>query len=309
MPQHLPPLEAIRYFTVAAKYNSFTLAGKELHISQSAISQKVIQLEGELGFKLFYRKPGGLVLTVEGEKLYKFTRTSFSELEELVGDLQNQALNRALCIRLLPSMASKWLLPRLPDFHSKYPEIELKIDVDLQTPNYNITDSDFKAHNIDVAFSFVKIESDDIEQKILFCDAIYPVCNPALLEGRSINSPDEIKNIPLLHDSQPELIYGYSWSDWLAYCGYPLMDTSYGHSFNRFDLIIQAAISGQGIALARHSLVATDIEEGRLIRLFDRKMDCFWWLLNLKSNSKKPWVRKFKSWVQTQAKNFSKVKF
>ncbi len=299
MYQDLPSLEAIRYFEASARHLSFTKAAKELFLSQSAVSQKIIQLEEVLGYKLFYRRPRFLVLTPEGEILFEAAKEAVNLLKNTLRSIDNQTLEGNLTIIAPPSAVSKWLLPKLPAFSSLYPEINLSIIADITIADFATGQHQFKNAGVDIAICHRILDSEDFYQEYLFDDYIYPVCSPRLEHLDRLKSPEDLKHFPILSEAYPEMDFGADWKVWWESMGMKQIVSKTQHVFNRLDLMIQAAILGQGIALGRHSLVEEDIKAGKLIKLFTGIKTTSYYLATLKELNQNPRLRVFIDWIKT----------
>ncbi|MDO6462062.1 transcriptional regulator GcvA [Granulosicoccaceae sp. 1_MG-2023] len=295
----LPPLESLRYFEAAARHLSFTLAAGELCVSQSAVSQKMIQLEARLGYKLFERRTRRLILTENGAALYPVVHAALSDIRDTLSEIASNSTMRKLTVYCLPSFASRWLMPRLEDFHNKHPDIDLHLVTELTEPNF---------HNeiVDIGICHGTGNQPAMEQRLLFRDYIYPVASPALLRAHPLHRPRDLSDTVLIHDSLPHAKLSTSWQRWLAARGVRDVDYSNGYSFNQVDLIVQAAIDGRGVALGRHVLVADEVQSGRLAPLFDDyEADDGVYLVCLKKLAERPQIAAFSAWVQAQADEFT----
>ena len=294
----LPSLESLRYFEVAARHLSFTLAAEELCISQSAVSQKIIQLEKHLGYQLFERRIRQLTLTEQGEKLYPAVYASFIDIRDTLSEIKSQEQMTKLTIYCMPSFAHLWLMPRLHDFHIKHPHIDVHFLVEVAEPN-------FQNEVVDVGICHGVINQLGIEQDLLFWDYVYPVASPEMLAKQPITSISDLSNSVLLHDSLPKEKLSTSWQRWLIDRGVRNIDCSSGYRFNQADLIVRAALDGRGVALGRHALVANDVAQGKLIPLFnDYERDDGIYAIHLKKSSNRPQINIFLHWLREQAATF-----
>jgi len=296
----LPPLESLRYFEAAARYLSFTLAAEELCVSQSAVSQKVIQLEEKLGYKLFERRIRQLVLTEQGVMLYPAVYASLTEIRDTLSQIDSRSRGQVsqLTVYCMPSFASHWLMPRLHDFHIKYPHINLHLIAELSEPNF---------HNeiVDIGICHGIGDQHGMEHTLLFWDYVYPVISPELLKKQPMNTLQDLTNTVLLHDSLPQAKLSTSWQRWFLERGVRSVDSSSGYRFNQADLIVRAALDGRGVALGRHVLVAKEIEQGRLQPLFqDYERDDGVYVVCLKKLANCPQVAAFLEWIREQAFQF-----
>jgi LysR family glycine cleavage system transcriptional activator len=200
----------------------------------------------------------------------------------------------------MPSFASRWLMPCINDFHKMYPNIDINIEANFLEPN-------FSNEEVDLGICHGKVEYTSMEQHLLFKDYIYPVASPDLLKNITLETPEDLNKTILLHDSIPQAKLSTSWSRWLSELQIKDVDHNSGYRFNQADLIVQAAIDGQGVALGRHSLVAREIENGRLVPLFGHIVeDGAIYLVCLKKLAERQQVCHFIDWVKQQAKNFEK---
>ncbi len=294
----LPPLESLRYFEAAARHLSFTLAAQELCVSQSAVSQKVIQLEERLGYKLFERRTRQLILTEAGASLYPVIHASLIEIRDALSEIESNSNMSKLTVYCMPSFASRWLMPRLHDFHIKHPNIDLHLVAELAEPNF---------HNeiVDIGICHGIGDQPAMEQQLLFWDYVYPVASPELLQQQSLQTPHDLADTVLIHDSLPQAKLSTSWQRWLVEHGVRDVDCSSGYRFNQADLIVRAAIDGRGVALGRHVLVAREVQRGRLVPLFNEcERDDGVYVVCLKKLLNRPQVAAFFSWLQQQAREF-----
>lgn len=300
MALRLPPLEALRYFEVAARHKSFTLAAKELCVSQSAVSQKVILLEDRLKFKLFERKPRQLLLTDNGEHLYKSVQLAMIEIRDALSDLETREHMSRLEVFCMPSFASRWLMPCLNSFYQEYSNINLHLVAKLAEPN-------FRNEEVDIGICHGIGDQPSMEQCLLFKDYIYPVASPETIESLSLKTPEDLSKATLLHDSIPQAKLSTSWQHWLSDQGVKNVDYNSGYSFNQADLIVQAAIDGQGVALGRHALVAREVANGSLVPLFGKAQEEDGvYIVCLKKLIERPQVENFFAWMKQQARLFEK---
>lgn len=296
----LPSLEGLRYFEAAARHLSFTRAAGDLFLTQSAVSQKIQALEEQLGYPLFYRLPRGLRLTSNGERLYASVRQALTCLSETLHQIGDETLDGALKLRIMPSFATKWLLPRLAAFSERYPKIDLQIDADLALP-------DFKNDGVDITVTPIWVDNQRLDQQHLFDDLVYPVASPQLLARVKLESYEDLSHVQLLHDSMPQAAYSTNWDAFLARLGRYDLGLRGGSGYSRADLVLQAACAGQGVALGRHSLCAADLEAGLLVRPFaDVIQDGKVWLTCPREYSTRPRVQAFADWLKMEVKQHLK---
>lgn len=256
-PGKLPSLNGLKVFEVAARHLNFRLAAEELGVTQGAVAQQVRGLEAELGVKLFERLPRTLALTGEGRSYIADIRRAFEIIAQATGDLRPQPVR--LTISVTPAFASKWLIPRLPDFMERHAGLDLHI---LATERI----SSFQADGVDLAVRYGRPPfGPGLAVELLFEQEIIAVCSPMLLRGRQVpRTTEELAGYALLHDAHN------FWPAFIdTYLGQCKQASFKGISFSQTSHAIEAAIAGQGIALANRDFVARDLEEGRLTRIFE----------------------------------------
>ncbi|MFK0163380.1 transcriptional regulator GcvA [Rhizobium sp. NPDC090279] len=253
----LPSLNGLKAFEVSARHRSFRLAAEELGVTQGAVAQQVRGLEAELGVKLFERMPRTLVLTGEGRGYIADIRRAFEIIAEATGDLRPQPVR--LTISTTPTFASKWLIPRLPDFTARHPDLDLHI---LATERI----SGFQVDGVDLAVRYGRPPfGPGLATELLFEQEIIAVCSPVLLRDRKPpKTSEELADYVLLHDAHN------SWPEFIdRHFGRAAQASYKGISFSQTSHAIEAAIAGQGIVLANRDFVARDMAEGRLTQIIE----------------------------------------
>ena len=245
----LPSLNALRAFEASARHQRFTLAGEELNVTAGAISHQVKALEEELGVVLFERLSNQLLLTEAGRRYLDVIGDAFDRIESGTRSLYTQADRQRLAISTSPNFAAKWLVPRLGEFTAQYPEMALRLDQSERHAN-------FIREEIDVAIRYGEGPWPGLSCTRLGDEFLLPVCAPALTPFRSLR---EIAGANLLHVDER-----HAWTDWFTEHGEPVT-ISGGVIFNQESAAVDAAMAGQGVALARSSLVAHALQQGRLM--------------------------------------------
>jgi LysR family glycine cleavage system transcriptional activator len=284
-----PTLNALRAFEAAARHQSFARAAKELHVTPAAVSQQMRALEVDVGVPLFVRGARSLSLTPEGREYALAVRRSLTELGAATKALGRADRQGRLTITTFQSFATLWLLPRLADFRQRFPEIDVRLLVDAAL-------RDPATGEVDVAIRFGAGDYPGCDVELLLHDAVVPVCSPALLAGRPLpRRPADLTAFPLVHHDG--LVKGerrLRWQDWIgeAAAGRPAVHMPDGF------LVVHAALLGQGVALARRSLVMDHLRDGRLVQLLDeeRPMDYRYWLVT-GAGDERPRVQAFKRWL------------
>lgn len=260
----LPSLNGLRAFECAARHMSFTRAAEELNVTQTAISHQIRRLEDELGVRLFMRLKDGLALTEEGNAYLPGIRSAFLELRYSTEKLLESSNNSVLTISTLVSVASKWLLPRLPSFREAHPQIDVRISASTEWV-------DFRKGGIDAAIRYGDGNWPGLRADWLMSDEIFPVCSPRLLTGdKPLNTPVDLAHHPLLQISG---VTANDWNDWLHAAGQPPL-TAKGPrlTFDLAMMAVQTAIDGQGVCIGRSTYVDDDLRAGRLVAPFDLRL-------------------------------------
>jgi LysR family transcriptional regulator, glycine cleavage system transcriptional activator len=292
MPRHLPPLNGLKAFEAAARSESFTQAAEELCVTQGAVSHQVKSLEATLGIKLFSRERQRLILTDAGREYLTVVRDAFDRIAagtERVVQRQNAG---ALTVSTSPDFAAKWLVNRLGRFAEAHPTIDLRVSATMHHV-------DFAREDVDVAVRHGAGNWDGLDAVRLCSEELFPVCSPKLMSGRNrITKPSDLLNFPLLH-----LDDWKAWSKWLDSAGVSDFKMPRGPALNRASMLIDAAIDGQGVALARTALAAWDLINGRLARPFDLglKLSNTYWIVCPKATSTKPKIATFRDWLLMEA--------
>ncbi|GLU28062.1 LysR family transcriptional regulator [Brucella sp. NBRC 12950] len=254
---NLPSLNGLRAFEVAARHLNFRMAAEELGVTQGAVAQQVRGLEAELGFALFERLPKKLALTGEGRAYVADISRAFELISNATANLKPQPIK--LTVSTTPTFASKWLIPRLPDFRNKHPDLDLHI---LATDRI----SNFQSDGVDLAIRYgAPPFGTGLQAELLFEQEIIAVCNPALIiDGSKPGNAAELARYTLLHD-----VHNF-WPEYIdRFLGGNDPSLYRNISFSQTSHAIEAAIAGQGIALATRSFVSSEIESRRLRQLFE----------------------------------------
>jgi LysR family transcriptional regulator, glycine cleavage system transcriptional activator len=296
--RRLPSLDTLRVFTVAARHLSFTKAANELHLTQSAISHRVHALEDELGMPLFTRLTRRLELTRAGRSLAQRVDRAVGDIARAVADLDERSDERRLTVTSSSSVASRWLVPRLPRFHASHPDIELQV---IANPSL----LDLRSAGIDVAIRFGRGGYPGYTETRLMPDSVFPVCSPHLVARHGpVRSIEELLNLPLLHDSRTEADgSGSDWRSWLNHLGRGDLESSNGQRYSEAGLLIEAAMLGLGVALGRASLVSNLVADGTLVCPLPLSAPTAfsYYLLVLPEAALQPKILRFREWLQAEA--------
>ncbi len=293
MARRLPPLNAVRAFEAAARHLSFTKAAEELHVTQAAVSHQVKTLEQHLGLKLFRRLNRALVLTEAGQAYLPPVRRIFDQLYEATKRLTEHEARGKLTVSVLPSFAARWLVPRLGRFVKTYPEIDIRV-----APSETL--ADFAREDVDVGIRYGRGRYPGLRTDRLMTEDIFPVCSPVLLQGsHPLRRPTDLKHHVLLHDDD----HG-DWRTWLLAAGVEDVDPTRGPVFTDSSMLVQAAVEGQGVALARGALAADDLASGRLVRPFMLSLpaEFAYYVVCPETTADQPKVVAFREWLLQESK-------
>ena len=257
MPARTLPLAALRAFEAAARHVSYSRAAEELGLTHGAISFQMRVLKEALGVDLFKRAGRRMVLTPEGQRLFGYVRDGFGRLEQGMEDVRAARRGQVLTVSVHPGLASYWVIPRLADFQRRNPDIDVSL-----LPNTALVD--FSREDIDMGLRYGPGNWPGLVVVKLMDEEVFPVCSPAFNGGALPKQPRDLGNLSLLRDARQP------WGDWFKSIGLDLPEPERGPVYNEPSLVLQAAIAGQGVALARGALARPEIEAGHLVRLFPR---------------------------------------
>lgn len=293
----LPPLKALQTFEVASRHLSFQQAAEELDVTSTAISHQIKVLEDYLEVSLFRRRPRPLALTEAGQLLYPVVRESLDSIAEAIAQLKQTPLSTALTVSVTTVFAAKWLVPRLAEFQQTHPKIDLR----LQTSNDVVN---LQQQTVDLAIRYGKGNYPGLAVHRLMSDRFVPVCSPRLLENNPpISKPGDVTHYPLLHFEWIHFgIDAPDWKNWFSAAGLNTIDSDPGLKFNEESLAIQAAISGQGVALCSTVHVADDVALGFLVQPLNMTLDGFnYSAVYLDNHPKEVMILKFIDWLVEMA--------
>ena len=288
--RNLPPTATLRAFEVATRHATFTSAAEELCITQSAVSHQLKNLEDLWGLQLFQRGKT-LSLTPAGAALAPLVREFFSKLETTLADLREQNGRVRLRVNTTYSFALKWLLPRLPALARLHPEILVSLDSSDKVINFAGTESD-------VAIRFGHGNYPALFTEFLFREQIFPVASPSLLQRFGTpTEPAELLRYPLLTRDGADLVP--KWDAWFEQTGVNFNVLHESVRFADTNMTIEAALLGQGIALARSGHVEKEIADGTLIRLFDVRFPspAAYYFVCPQGIETQPHIIKFRHWL------------
>src|ERR1043166_3627249 len=289
--RRLPPLNALKAFEAAARHESFTRAAEELFVTQGAVSHQVKALETELGLKLFNRERQRLIITEAGRDYLAVVRDALDRIALGTERLLQRKNSGVLTVSTSPDFAAKWLVNRLGRFAEKHPEIDLRVSASTQYV-------DFAREDVDVAIRPGDGNWPGLDVVRLYSERLFPVCSPKLVSGRNrISKAADLLKFPLLRLDDAK-----NWTRLFEAAGVT-GPVGPGPVLNRASMLIDAAIDGQGIALARTALAAWDLINGRLVRPIDAslRMANTYWIVGPKATANVPKIATFRSWVLAEA--------
>jgi LysR family glycine cleavage system transcriptional activator len=298
MSERLPPLPAIRAFEAAARHGGFQRAGTELHVSAGAVAHQVRQLENWLGVLLFQRLARGVALTAAGRQYAQALRPLLGGLAEASDAVRRLGDERVVTVTSVPSLAARWLMPRLGRLREQHPEIDLRLLASLHVV-------DFLREGVDVAIRLGSGPYPGLKADLLMEEWFSAVCSPAFRTAApDLTMPADLLRYPLLHDeAEPRVPDEISWARWLQAFGVTYAGTA-RPSFSHTYLTLEAAAGGQGVAIAPEPFIADDLRSGRLVRLFAQRVlgPYRFYLLRPPEAEARPPVKAFCDWIRAEVR-------
>jgi LysR family transcriptional regulator, glycine cleavage system transcriptional activator len=261
---NLPPLNALRTFEAAARLLNFSRAADELNVTPSAVSHQIRDLEDRIGIALFRRNRKALLLTEAGQTLLLGVQSALGVLARSMDEVHALTHTPVLTVSVPPSVAMKWLVPRLQTFRKRHPDIDVRISTDVELPNLGSGDVDIAVHYGDGDYP-------DLEAELLVANSVAPMCSPSLLDADPpLRRPEDLRYFTLLHDIGGDEAGNpaYDWETWLTEHGVANVDASLGLRFNTSADVLNAAVAGAGVAIGKTALAVDDLKSGRLVCLF-----------------------------------------
>jgi len=265
----LPSLDLLKGFEAAARLLSFTKAGEELHLSQSAVSRQIQELEEQLGVSLFQRRHRALALTEAGQILYAAAAQALATMRAVTDRLRAARGRQTLAVTTTQSFASLWLIPRLAGFTRKHPELDVRISADTRV-------LDLERDGLDLAIRHGPAKMAGMGAMRLFGESVFPVCSPKLMNDpkKPLREPQDLRHHVLLQYDDPDHRHPWMhWKTWLEVERIADLRPAGSLVFSGYDQIIPAAIAGHGVALGRSPLVRKALASGELVAPFKRSAD------------------------------------
>jgi LysR family glycine cleavage system transcriptional activator len=296
MPLRLPPLAALRFFEAAGRLQSFKLAAAELNVTPSAVSHGIVGLEQSVGVELFIREPRKLSLTPAGEDYLRYISDALALIAIGTQRLPNNRKSRTIALSCAPTLASRWLLPRLHNFSDNWPDVSVTVDTSRRQVAFPVDGFDF-------AIRMSRAPQAEEGWTKLFGEELVPVCSPAYRDTLL----DAEGNIDL---TQATLIHvtpaSEDWKSWLNGKGIGGIDPAGGLRFDTIQLAFEAAAMGLGVVLGRRPLVDRDLASKALVEI-DPDMvtaETAYWLVSSEGADHRPDLLGFKRWLLREADAF-----
>jgi LysR family glycine cleavage system transcriptional activator len=293
MPLRLPPLSPLRFFEAVGRHRSFKRAAAELNVTPSAVSHGIVGLEQVLGVELFVREPRTLSLTPAGADYLPYVSEALSLIAIGTQRLPNHRSNRTIAVSCAPTLASRWLLPRLRHFGSRWPNTSVTVDTSARHVGFPVDGFDFA-----IRMSRAPVAGPAWTR--LFGERLMPVCSPAyrdtLLDGEG---QVDLRRATLIHVG-PASEDWQAWADWQGADGIAVTG---GLRFDTIQLAFEAAAMGLGVAIGRRPLVDRDLVSGALVALGPEEMvaETAYWLVSSDGADHRPDLLGFKRWLLQEA--------
>jgi len=293
----VPPMELLLAFEAAARHLSFTRAGEELSLTQSAVSRQIQGLEESLGGKLFERRTRALLLTEKGQVLYKVAQEILQQLDDTTRKMRDTVAARTVTVTTTPGFASLWLIPRLNGYLQGHQGVDVRISATYKSVS-------LEHDGVDLAIRYARAQA-GVTDKPLFEEEVIPVCSAALAAdaSRPLRQPADLRAHTLLHMEDPDASW-LEWNLWLHAHGLRDLKPAGAMHFSQYDQLVQAAINGQGVALGRLPLLRRTLRDKQLVTPFRKSVAsaCGYYLMRSARSSGKRDVSEFEAWLREEAK-------
>ena len=293
----LPALDLLVGFEAAARHLSFTRAGEELYLTQSAVSRQIKELEEQLGVALFQRRHRALALTPEGQQFYAAATQVLVTMRAATDRLRQRSGRQAIALTTTHSFAALWLIPRLAGFTRAHPEADVRITADTRV-------QDLERDGLDIAIRHGPPSLAGPNAIRLFGERVFPVCSPKLLRKKTLKKPQDLQNHVLLQYDDPDGRHPWlHWKTWLEVAGIADLRPAGTLSFSGYEQIIPAALAGHGVALGRTPLVRDLLASKELVAPFRSSADPAraYFAIVSKRAAGRPEVAAFVEWLKEAA--------
>ncbi|SEE18205.1 DNA-binding transcriptional regulator, LysR family [Rhizobiales bacterium GAS188] len=295
MPLRLPPLSSLRFFEAAGRHQSFKLAAAELNVTPSAVSHGIVALERALGVELFVREPRKLSLTPEGADYLPYVSEALSLIAIGTQRLPHNRANRTIAVSCAPTLASRWLLPRLHNFNTRWPNISVSVDTSRRQVGFPVDGFDF-------AIRMSRATVAGAAWTRLFGEVLVPVCSPAYRDTLVDDEGNiDLRRATLIHVT----LASEDWQAWLDRTGTDGIEIARGLRFDAIQLAFEAAIMGLGVAMGRRPLVDRDLASQALVEISPAIVaETAYWLVSSEGADHRPDLLGFKRWLLGEAEAF-----
>jgi LysR family transcriptional regulator, glycine cleavage system transcriptional activator len=294
----MPALDLLVGFEAAARHLSFTKAGEELNLTQSAVSRQIKELEEQLGAALFQRRHRALALTEAGQQFYAATAQVLTTMRAATERLRAQAgRRRPLAVTTTHSFAALWLIPRLAGFTRDHPGVDVRITAETKV-------QDLERDGLDIALRHGPSALAGPDAVRLFGEKVFPVCSPKLLKKKPLQAPGDLRHHILLQYDDPDVRHPWlHWRTWLEVERIADLRPAGTLSFSGYEQIIPAAVAGHGVALGRSPLVTGLLKSGELVAPFKSQADPAraYFAIVAKDAASRPEVADFVEWLKAEA--------
>jgi LysR family glycine cleavage system transcriptional activator len=294
----MPALDLLLGFEAAARHLSFTKAGEELYLTQSAVSRQIKDLEEQLGVPLFQRRHRALSLTEAGQQFYAVAAQVITTMRAATERLRSQAgKRRQLSVTTTASFAALWLIPRLAGFTRDHPHVDVRITAETRV-------QDLERDGLDIALRHGPASLAGANAIRLFGERVFPVCSPKLLRKSALKKPEDLRNHVLLQYHDPDVRHPWlHWNTWLEVAGVADLRPAGRLSFSGYEQIIPAAVAGHGVALGRSPLVKDLIDARELVAPFKSMADPAraYFVIVGRHAAERPEIGAFVEWLKREA--------
>lgn len=290
----------LRAFEAVARHLNFRMASEEMALTQSAVSRQIQSLEDDVGVSLFHRHTRAVELTQAGGVLLQAVTPCLERIDGAVRQIRQSAGRKSVSVTIFASFASMWLIPRLEDFQRDNPDIDIRIDASDAVVDLEVSD-------LDLALRYAPANHVPAHAVRLFGEQITPVVSPWLLKsGPPLKTPDDLARFTLIEagDAHRTHFEWLTWQRWLGDHAAPGFEARRWLYFNYAYQMVQAALTGQGVVLARLPLIAESLAIGDLVEpLPHLRLDSpmAYWLVAGPRTVMRPEVLAFCEWLKEQA--------
>ncbi|MDO8449637.1 MAG: LysR substrate-binding domain-containing protein [Rhodoferax sp.] len=297
MRRKIPSLQALACFDAAARHESYTRAAQELALTQSAVSRQITALEEFLGLALFRRTRHGVALTERGAEYALQVAPRLQGLEQDTLDVMStQGRGGSIHLAAVPTFATRWLIPRLPDLNALHPEITVHIET--RTRPFMFADTPFDAALYSGTTAQVSNWAGTRSVQLLAEDVV-PVCSARFLGAQKTLTPQAIAQLPLLQQStRPD-----GWRQWFEVAGVPAPLALSGPRYELFSMTAAAAAHGLGLALVPRLLIEAELARGELVVACQQPLrgERAYYLVTPERGDERPVMKNFRAWLQQTA--------